>query len=100
MYRNIYRKALLGAVVLAAAGLPAGAQVRVDMSLITCGQYLNAAFDQQETIAAWMSGYYNASRNQSVVDVNRFERNKKTVVNYCKTHKRETLMSAIQRVAR
>jgi hypothetical protein len=51
-------------------------------------------------IAAWMSGYFRASRNEPVVDFQRFERNKKAVGNYCKKNGGETLMSAIQRNAR
>jgi hypothetical protein len=48
-------------------------------------------------LAAWMSGYFNAAKNQSMVDLARFERNRKAVEIYCKKHKLETLMSAIQR---
>ena len=53
----------------------------------------------QDVLAAWMSGYFNAAKNQSMVDLSRFERNRKAVEKYCKTHKLETLMSAIQRNA-
>ena len=44
-----------------------------------------------------MSGYFNAAKNQSMVDLARFEQNRKAVEIYCKKHKLETLMSAIQR---
>src|SRR3954447_2285422 len=34
---------------------PPGGQIKVDMSLLTCRQYLNS--DRQDMIAYWMSGY-------------------------------------------
>jgi len=87
------------ALSLAALSTPAKAQVIVDLSLVTCGQYMGKDRDTQDVIAAWMSGYFNAAKNQSMVDLARFERNRKAVEKYCKTHKLETLMSAVQRNA-
>jgi acid stress chaperone HdeB len=87
------------ALSLAALSIPARAQVIVDLSVVTCGQYMGKDRDTQDVIAAWMSGYFNAAKNQSMVDLSRFERNRKAVEKYCKTHKLETLMSAIQRNA-
>jgi acid stress chaperone HdeB len=87
------------ALSLAALSIPAKAQVIVDLSLVTCGQYMGKDRDTQDVIAAWMSGYFNAAKNLSMVDLSRFERNRKAVEKYCKTHKLETLMSAIQRNA-
>ncbi len=77
----------------------ANAQVVLDLTMITCGQYMGQDRDKQDVLAAWMSGYFNAAKNQSMVDLARFERNRKAVEKYCKTHKPETLMSAIQRNA-
>lgn len=79
---------------------PPGGQVKVDMSLITCKQYLSSDAERQEMIASWMSGYFRASRSQPVFDFQRFANNKKAVGNYCKKRGGETLMSAIQKNAR
>jgi hypothetical protein len=79
---------------------PAGGQIKVDMSNITCKQYLASDSSRQQMIAYWMSGYFRASRNQPVFDFQRFANNKRAVGNYCKKHGGETLMSAIQRSAR
>ena len=79
---------------------PAPGQVRVDMSLISCRQYLGSDAERQEMIASWMSGYFRASRNQPIFDFQKFATNKKIIANYCKKHGAETLMSAIQQNAR
>ena len=79
---------------------PPGGQIKVDMSLVTCKQYLGSDAERQQMIAYWMSGYFRASRNQPVFDFQRFDNNKRAVGNYCKKNGGETLMSAIQKNAR
>ena len=81
-------------------GDPNKAAVRVDMASITCKQFMDYAYDKQVMIGAWMSGFYNASLNRQDLDITRYQANSKRVSNYCKKRKKETLMSAIQRVAR
>jgi HdeA/HdeB family len=81
-------------------GDPARAVVKVEMSEITCRQFIDSSFDKQVAIGAWMSGYWNAQRNMETLDVSRFRANSKRVSDYCKKRRRETLMATIQRVAR
>lgn len=80
-------------------GQPTG-QVKVDMSLITCRQYLTSDADRQIMIANWMSGYFRASRNEPIFDYQRFANNVAGVGNYCRKHGDETVMSAIQKNAK
>jgi len=77
---------------------PPGGQIKVDMSLLTCRQYLNS--DRQDMIAYWMSGYFRASISQPVFDFEKFAKNRSAVDRYCKKRGGETLMSAIQNGAR
>jgi hypothetical protein len=79
---------------------PPGGQIKVDMSNITCKQYLASNASRQQMIAYWMSGYFRASRNQPAFDFQRFANNKRAVGTYCKKHGGETLMSAMQKSAR
>ena len=90
-YILVFAMTLLGVSLL-----PATAQVRLDMSLITCNQWLNAAWDQQNFMRAWMGGYFSASRNNNMLDFGYLKRNEQKITAYCKKHKSETLMSAIQ----
>ena len=79
---------------------PPGGQVKIDMSLITCKQYLAGDAKAQQMIGYWMSGYFRASKNQPVFDFQRFANNKRKVAAYCKKNSGESLMSAIQKNAR
>ena len=80
-------------------GDPGRAVVKVEMSEITCRQFINSSFDKQLAIGAWMSGYWNAARNLETLDITRYKANSKRVSNYCKRHRKDTLMSAIGKVA-
>jgi len=91
---------LVASVLVVGAAIPAKAQVVIDMSLITCKEFMNADPERQELVASWMSGYFSASKNINVLDFGYVARNKKVVGNYCKKRPGETLMSAIQRNAR
>jgi acid stress chaperone HdeB len=95
-------KAPFAVAMLAAASLapPAKAQVIVDMSLITCGQFLSYDPDRKELVASWMSGYFSASKNLNMLDFRYVKRNSQVINAYCRGHKGETLMSAIQKKAR
>ena len=81
-------------------GDPAKALVKVEMAKITCQQFINYSFDKSEAIGAWMSGYWNAARNLETLDITRYKANSKRVSDYCKKHKKETLMATIQKMAR
>lgn len=86
--------------VSALAVAEAKAQVVLDMTMLTCRQYLEADKARQDLIAAWMSGYFNAARNNPVFNATLFTSNRNRVTGYCKRNRVETLMSAIQRNAR
>ena len=79
---------------------PPGGQIKVDMSLVTCKQYLSSDAARREMIASWISGYFLASRSQPIFDFQRFANNKRTVENYCRKRGSETLMSAVQKNVR
>jgi acid stress chaperone HdeB len=83
--------------LIAATTAPATAQVTIDLSLVTCKQLLAADPERQTLISSWMAGYFSASKNLNVVDFRYAERNRKVIGNYCKTHKSDTVMNAMQK---
>jgi acid stress chaperone HdeB len=95
-----YKAMLVATVLVIGAAIPAKAQVVIDMSLITCKQFMDSDPGRKVLIASWMSGYFSASKNLNVLDFGYVERNRKVVGSYCKKRPGETLMGAIQRNAR
>ena len=86
--------------LIAFATASAQAQVIVDVSKITCDQYVHAKITTPNLLAAWMSGYYNAKRNNKIIDLETLEDNVSKVQNYCYDEKnfKVPIMTAIQRV--
>jgi len=79
---------------------PSTGLIKIDMSLVTCKQYLASDTERQDMIAYWMSGYVQASMNQPKFYFRQFATDKNVVAKYCKKHGNETVMSAIQNAAR
>ena len=95
-----YKAMLVATVLVIGAAIPANAQVVIDMSLLTCKQFMGSDPERKDLIASWMSGYFSASKDLHVLDFGYVARNRKVVENYCKKRGGETLMSAIQKNAR
>ena len=103
------------------ATVSAQAQVSIDVSKITCDQYVHdkiptpdfASFSavgslslearsmlSRWLIANWLSGYYHAKRNNSIIDLESFEENVNKLNNYCYDEKnfKVPIMEAIERI--
>src|SRR6516165_4033288 len=76
------------------------AQVVVDVSKITCDQFVHAKIATPLYLAAWLSGYYNAKRNNRIVDLQALEENMNKVKNYCYDEKnfKVPVMKAVEQV--
>jgi hypothetical protein len=84
--------ALLGAA-------PAQAQVSLDVAKITCRQLF---FDKmispnEKSLAIWLSGYYNAKRNNTVLDLGALAKNVDKVEDYCRMNEDVTVMDAVSK---
>jgi len=85
------------AALLSLVGPTAGqAQVTVDVSKITCEQFLLYKITDPKNIALWLSGYYNAKRNNTIIDPQALEENNQKVKNYCVTNLQMTVMQAVE----
>jgi HdeA/HdeB family len=79
-------------------GAPAAqAQVSVDVAKITCRQLF---FDKmispnEKSLALWLSGYYNAKRNNTVLDLGALAKNVDKVEDYCRMNEDATVMDAV-----
>jgi acid stress chaperone HdeB len=76
----------------------AHAQVTVDITKITCRQYLIGNIVPTKTMAIWFSGYYNGKRGATMIDMSATEPNAVKVELYCGLHQDEMLIKAIEDV--
>jgi hypothetical protein len=89
----------LGSLILAGIAAPATsqAQIAVDMSRLTCGQYLAMPPDQSRIYAAWMSGWFNQKMGYTYINLEAYERNVASVKAWCGTNPGELVMTGLQR---
>ena len=95
------RTSIVGGLVLSSIVFAtASAQVVVDVSKITCDQYVHSKITTPNLIAAWLSGYYNAKRNNKIIDLETLEDNVSKVTNYCYDEKnfKVPIMKAVETV--
>jgi acid stress chaperone HdeB len=92
------RRVWLVLPMVAFAVLPARAQVTVDVSKITCEQYILFRVADPHDVAMWLSGYYNAKRNNTVLDTQEFRDHAQKVMDYCRLNLKTTVMDAAEKV--
>jgi acid stress chaperone HdeB len=74
----------------------ARAQVTVDITKITCRQFLTGRVVPTKTIAIWFSGYYNGKSGNTMIDMGTIRPNAEKVRDYCALHQDETVMKAAE----
>jgi hypothetical protein len=52
--------------------------------------------DEYVVIGAWMSGYYNAKHNNTMIDVRQLAENSWKMVEFCKRNPKMTVMKIIE----
>jgi len=90
---------VLCSIIFATA--PAQAQVKVDATKITCGQFVARPGEfNSRSVAAWISGYYHAKHNNRTLDLDAFQENVNKVESYCSDEKNSKVpvMEAVERV--
>ena len=90
----------LVAVFALAVSWSTHAQMTLDVTKVNCDQFVHHKISEPRLIAAWLSGYYNAKRNNRVIDLQTLEENMSKVTNYCSDEKnfKVPVMKAVQQV--
>jgi acid stress chaperone HdeB len=78
--------------------VPAGAQIAIDMSKITCKEYTLDTITLSDNIAYWLNGYYNGRRGNTVLNDLALRDYVYKVTNYCASHQDSPVMKAAEAV--
>ena len=95
---NFPSRALLS--LFAVAGIipcVAQAQVMIDMSRVTCADYLAMTPDRSRVFSAWMSGYFNQKNGYVWIDLGAYARNVANVKQWCASNPGELVMTGLER---
>jgi hypothetical protein len=72
------------------------AQVTLDVSKITCDQYVGYKITDPQNIAMWLSGYYNGKRGNTIMDTQGFSENTKKLRDFCLRNPATPVMQATE----
>ena len=93
---NFVKLSFILLVLISVFGISAGrAQQTIDVEKITCDQFLAGRVTDSRTLSIWLSGYYNGTRHNAVVDVSAFQKHSTDLMDYCISHPDMNLMEAI-----
>ena len=76
----------------------AKAQVSVDITKITCSQFVEYKITDPEKIIIWLSGYYHGLHHSLTVDTQSLLANTKKIEEYCFKHPDLPVLKAVEEV--
>ena len=94
----IDRLIIISGVILAGTCLTAQAQMTLDVSKITCDQFVGYKITNPRNIALWLSGYYNGKRGNTIIDTQELEENSQKLQDYCRLNPKMPVMQAVEAV--
>jgi acid stress chaperone HdeB len=84
-------------LMLQPAAAASSEKMVVDMRKLSCSELTKLGFEDFAGVTMWLSGYYNSSIRNTVVDLLQFAQAAKSVKDYCQANPRSTVMSAAER---
>ena len=94
----LIREFLLFILLASVISESARAQVMIDLSKITCDQFVTYKIENPKYIVAWLSGYYHGTRGDMMVDLQALIADADKVEAYCFTKPEVPLLQAIKTV--
>jgi acid stress chaperone HdeB len=88
----------LAAAVVLFCSPQAKAQVMLDVSKITCGQFVAYKIANPKYLSVWISGYYHGMHKKLVVDTQRLLDNADKLENYCLKNPDILVLPAVETV--
>jgi hypothetical protein len=90
----VFNLSLLGILIPCIAN----AQLKIDMTRVTCADYLAMPADHLHLTSAWMSGWFNQKNGYVWVDLGDYEKNIAEVHHFCESNHEAQLMGVVQHI--
>jgi acid stress chaperone HdeB len=90
------RSVLLGVVWVLVSTAGVGAQVTVDITKITCRQFLIGNLIPTNSMSLWFSGYYSGKRGETLIELEAIQPKVEKVKDYCRQHQDTEVMKAVE----
>jgi acid stress chaperone HdeB len=74
------------------------AQVMIDLSKVTCDQFIKYKVADPKLITVWLSGYFHGKRGDTMVDTQRLNADADEVEKYCFKNPNAPLMPSVETI--
>jgi acid stress chaperone HdeB len=88
---------ILVAAALALSSVPANAVV-LDLSTMTCKQFVEGGDDMIKMVLTWMDGWYKGDSDEAIIDTDVFVENAKKFGTYCGKNPTMSIVNAAEAV--
>jgi acid stress chaperone HdeB len=88
---------ILFAAAVTLLSVPAHAEV-LDLSTLTCEQFLKGGDDEIKMVLTWMDGWYKGDDDKAIIDTNVFVENAKKFGAYCGANPSISIVNAAEEV--
>ena len=91
---------LIAAAMMLAVALPSAPAnaVVLDLSTMTCKQFLEGGDDTIKMVLTWMDGWYKGDSDDAIIDTEVFVENAKKFGTYCAAHPTISIVTAAEKV--
>jgi acid stress chaperone HdeB len=89
---------LYGLTLLLTGTSSAQTQVMLDLSELTCDQFIKYKVADPKLIAVWLNGYFHGKRGDTMIDTQRLNADADEVEKYCFKNSEALLMPAVEKL--
>ena len=88
---------MLFAAVLALPSVPAHAVV-LDLSTMTCKQFIEGGDDEIKMVLTWMDGWYKGDQDEAIIDTDVFVANAKKFGTFCAANPTISIVNSAEKI--
>lgn len=89
--------AMLAAAGLTLMSVPAHAS-KIDLSTLTCKQFIEGSKDEIGTVLTWLDGWYKGDEDEAIIDTDVFVDNAKKFGTYCAANPTISIVNAAEKI--
>jgi acid stress chaperone HdeB len=97
MEKTMKTGAILLAAALALSSAPAHAVV-LDLSTMTCKQFIEGSQDEIKMVLTWMDGWYKGDSDEAIIDTDVFVANAKKFGTFCAANPSISIVNAAEKI--
>jgi acid stress chaperone HdeB len=93
--KSVY--ATLAAVGITFASVPAQAS-KIDLSTLTCKQFIEGSKDEIGTVLTWLDGWYKGDEDEAIIDTDVFVKTAKKFGTFCAENPNISVVNAAEKI--